>query len=138
MATEIAVTGTQTLNILNGIAIQTASVVVGPSATNVMEVTATEIWTWGAPAEVDVIGVQNVWLQARQSSDDNQDNGFADEFALQYIMWRNTGANNLQVTFRITRIDILLNHTAPVPEIGWGQNLQVDIMLITQPQVILE
>jgi len=138
MATEIAVTGSQTLNILNGMAIQTASVVVGPSATNVTEVTATGIWTWGAPAESDIIGVQNVWLQARQSSDDNQDNGFADEFAIQYIMWCNLGANNLQVTFRITRIDILLNHTSPVPEIGWGQNLQVDIMLITQPQIILE
>jgi len=138
MATEIAVNGAQTLNILNGIAIQTASVVVGPSVTNVMEVTATGIWTWGAPAESDVIGVQNVWLQARQSSNDNQDNGFADEFVVQYLMWRNIGANNLQVTFRITRIDIVLNHTPPVAEIGWAQNLQVDILLITQPQIILE
>lgn len=138
MATEIAVSGTQTINILGGTAIQTASVLVGPSTTNVMTVTATEIVTWDAPVESNVIGVQNVWLQARQSSDDNRNNGFADEFALQFIMWNNAGANNLQVTFTITRTDILFDHATPVPEIGWAQNLQVDILLITMPVVIFD
>jgi hypothetical protein len=138
MPTTIPVQPGQTLSISGGVpnistAIQTASVVVGSSTTNVMTVTATGIWTWNAPLVGTTTGVQNVWLQARQSSDDNNDNNFSDEFALQFVMWQNAGPNNLQVTFTITRVDILFDNTPPIPEIGWGQNLQVDIMLVTSP-----
>jgi hypothetical protein len=138
MATQIAVQPGQTLSISGGAAIQTASAVVGPSATNDVTVTATGILTWSAPEESGITSVQNVWLQARQSYDDNQDHNWGDEFAVQYIMWQNAGANNLQVTFKITRLDILFDNRIPVPEIGWGQNLQVDILLLTVPLVTVE
>jgi hypothetical protein len=123
----------QTISIFGGAsALQTASVIVGPSATNEVTVTATGIITWalipGATTQV-----WQVFLQPRQSV--NQDFSFADEFTVQHIMWQYVGPNDLQITFRVMRTDILLNNPAPVPDIGWGQNLQIDIMLITTPFV---
>ncbi len=133
MATQIPVGPSQTIRISGGTAVQTAQVLVGPNATNEMTVTATNIWTWdGVPDPGSSTEVLNVWLQARQASDNNRDNGWSDQFALQFLMWQNAGPKNLQITFKVTRLDILFNHAAPVPEIGWAQNLQVDIMLLTQ------
>ncbi len=89
MATPIAVGPWQSINILGGAAIQTAEVVVGSSGTNELTVTATNIWTWdGAPDPGSQTEVINVWLQSRQESGNNQDNGWADQFALQFLMWR--------------------------------------------------
>jgi hypothetical protein len=134
MATQIPAGPWQTINISGSSAMQTAEVFVGPSTTNEMTVTATNIWTWdGVPDPATSTEVINVWLQARQASDNNQDNGWSDQFALQFLMSQNVGTNNLQITFKITRIDILFDNAIPVPQIGWGQNLQVDIMLHTQP-----
>jgi hypothetical protein len=133
MATQIGVGRWQSINISGGAAVQTAEVIVGPSATNEMTVTATNIWTWdGVPTQGSATEVINVWLQPRQASDNNQDNNWADQFAVQFLMWQNTGPGNLQITFKVTRLDILFNHPIPVPQIGWGQNLQVDIMLLTR------
>ena len=132
MATQIGVDAFQTFNISNGIAIQTAEVIVGPSAANSIVITATGIDTWdGAFVQPTAkTAVRNVFLQARQSRDINQDNGWADQFALQFISWENAGTNNLQITFRTTRLDILYE-SSPPPDVGWGQPLQVDIMLVT-------
>jgi hypothetical protein len=133
MAIQIAAGPWQSINVSGGTAIQTAEVFVGPSSTNEMTVTVTNIWTWdGVPDQGSQTEVINVWLQARQASDNNQDNGWSDQFALQFLMSQNAGPKNLQITFKITRLDILFDHTPPVPQIGWGQNLQVDIMLLTQ------
>jgi hypothetical protein len=109
----------------SGPAFQTASVVVGPSDTNEITVTATGISTWVAPqipGAANSIVVSNVFLQARQAFNDNQDNGFPDVFAVQFIMWGVAGDNDLQVTFTLKRLD---------SDGGWGQSLQVDILLVT-------
>jgi hypothetical protein len=103
---------------LNG-HIQTAEVIVGPSATDSIVITATGIDTWdGAFVQLTAkTAVRNVFLQARQSKDINQDNGWADQFVLQFISWKNAGTNNLQITFRITRLDILYE-SSPPPDVG--------------------
>jgi hypothetical protein len=46
MATQTGVDAFQTFNISNGIAIQTAEVIVGPSVTDSIVITATGIDTW--------------------------------------------------------------------------------------------
>jgi hypothetical protein len=110
-------------------AIQTASVVVGPSATNELLVTANGIPGWAADGNVNY--VDQCWLQARQIGRDPVDNGWHDQFAIQYIGGSAmAGSTTMQVIFKILRLDILYD-SSPPPNVGWGQNLQVDIMLLS-------
>ena len=114
-------------------AIQTASVMVGSSTTDELLVTATGIPGWTVePGFVNY--VDQVWLQPRQQETFTGDHGWHDQFAVQYI----TGgpgnvppeAPTMEVMFKVLRLDILYD-SSPPPQVGWGQNLQVDIMLIS-------
>jgi hypothetical protein len=116
----------------SGLAMQSATVVVGPSDTDQMVVTATGIQTpWSSLSPGSSTAVQNVFLQMGQA-DTSQDYGFADQYALQYITVNEAGLNDLQVTFRIMRLDILYD-SSPPPDVGWGQSLRVNILLLTSP-----
>jgi hypothetical protein len=110
-------------------ALQTASVNIGPSDTDNLTVTATGIPTWG---DLGVNFILQCFLQARQSLDVSTDEGWNDEFALQYI-GSEPGAlgDQLSVTFKILRLDVLYD-SSPPPRVGWGQDLWVDILLINQ------
>ena len=57
--------------------------------------------------------------------------GRPDQYALQYIGWTNVGTNDLQITFRIMRIDVLYDKSSP-PDVGWEQDLLVNVLLLTQ------
>ena len=92
-----------------GISLEAASVVVGNSPDNELTVTATGL-NRGAYEP------GYVFLQARQNVNDTIDHNYPDEFALQVIQ-----ASPDSVTFRIKRLDANL---------GWGQELQVDIMFV--------
>ena len=120
-----------------GFALQTASVVVGPSATNELTITVTGIRTWAAPSAP--IGFQpvldSVFLQASQSQ--SQDFGFHDQFALQVIGWQDAGLNNIQLTFKILRLDGHCKRP-PAAEAGWGQDLQVDLLMVTHQQEVIQ
>ena len=133
MATEIPA-GNQNITLLssNGPAIQTANVIVpplAPGSKNQLTVTATGIQTWEAFYPGTATVPANVFLQVGQ--DVNDDTGLPDQYALQYIGWNNAGSNDLQVTFRIMRIDVLYD-TSPPPDVGWDQYLLVNILLLTQ------
>lgn len=133
MATQIPVSN-QNITLLssNGPAVQTASVVVpplAPGSNNQITVTATGIQTWEAFYPATATVPANVFLQVGQ--DVNDDTGLTDQYALQYIGWTNAGSDDLQVTFKITRIDVLYDKSPP-PDIGWGQYLSVNILLLTQ------
>jgi hypothetical protein len=112
---------TQTPQPLNNPSLLGASVIVGPSNSNEITVTATGIGVG--------IGTQTllyVFLQARQQYPEaNQDFGWNDEFALQVID-ANIQPAGSSLTFRVKRLD------SPV---GWGQNLQVDILMALLPFV---
>jgi hypothetical protein len=116
----------------NGPAIQTANVVVpplAPGSNNQLTVTATGIQTWEAFYPGTATVPANVFLQIGQ--DVNFDSGRPDQYALQYIGWNNAGPNDLQIIFRILRIDVLYDKSPP-PDIGWEQDLLVNILLLTQ------
>ena len=120
-----------------GFALQTASVVVGPSTTNELTVTVTGIRTWAAPSAP--IGFQpvldSVFLQASQSQ--SQDFGFRDQFALQVIGWQDAGLNNIQLTFKILRLDVACKRPL-AQDSGWGQDLQVDMLMVTHQQEVIQ
>ncbi len=116
----------------NGPAIQTASVAVpplAPGSNNQLTVTATGIQTWEAFYPGTATVPANVFLQMGQ--DVNDDTGQPNQYALQYVEWTNAGSNDLQITFRIMRIDVLYD-TSPPPDVGWEQYLRVNILLLTQ------
>ena len=116
----------------NGPAIQTANVVVpplAPGSKNQLTVTATGIQTWEAFYPGTATVPANVFLQIGQ--DVNFDSGRPDQYALQYIGWTNVGTNDLQITFRIMRIDVLYDKSPP-PDVGWEQDLLVNVLLLTQ------
>lgn len=71
----------------------------------------------------------NVFLQMEQGV--TIDTGRPDQSALQYIGWTNVGTNDLQITFRIMRIDVLYDKSPP-PDVGWEQDLLVNVLLLTQ------
>jgi hypothetical protein len=100
-----------------------------PGSNNQLTVTATGIQTWEAFYPATATVPANVFLQAGQSVTD--DTGRPDQYALQYIGWTNAGPNDLQVTFRIRRIDVLYD-SSPPPDVGWEQYLLVNILMLTQ------
>ena len=97
--------------------IASATILVGSSLTN--EVTKHETGVY-VPLPIPPSlgpgnwGIDHIFLQARQSV--NEDFGYPDEFALQVIQtYLDT------VTFRVKRLD---------GNGGWGQDLQVDILIV--------
>jgi hypothetical protein len=119
-------------------ALQTASAIVGPSTTNELTVVATGLTAFTSPDNNIPSGfpwvLSQVFLQPRQSV--QQDFGYTDEFTTQFIQWNyvpEVMPAVFMIKFRVMRVDILLNNPAPGPQGGWGQDLQVDIMLITVP-----
>lgn len=132
MAIQIAANnGSFTLLSSTGPAIQTASVVVGTleaGNNNQVEVTATGITTWESLLPGSTTVAANVFLQMGQTT--QEDFGFADQYALQYITQNTLGPNNLQITFRVMRLDVLYD-SSPPPDVGWGQSLTVNILLFT-------
>jgi len=69
---------------------------------------------------------QFVFLQARQQYPQaNNDYGFNDEFALQVVKSDIENGGN-SVTFKVKRLD---------STVGWGQNLQVDILIVAFQQL---
>jgi hypothetical protein len=133
MTTQIPVSNQNvTLLSSNGPAIQTASVNVpplAPGSNNQLTVTATGIQTWEAFYPGTATVPANVFLQMEQSV--TIDTGRPDQYALQYIGWNNAGTNDLQITFRIMRIDVLYDKSPP-PDVGWEQDLLVNVLLVTQ------
>jgi hypothetical protein len=115
-------------------AIQTASAIVGPSTTDELLVTATGIPGWADDGNVNF--VNQCWLQPRQIGDDPVDNGWHDQFAIQYIGGGPASSNTMEVIFKILRLDILYD-SSPPPKVGWGQNLQVDIILLSSQGIPL-
>jgi hypothetical protein len=116
----------------NGPAIQTASVNVpplAPGSNNQLTVTATGIQTWEAFYPGTATVPANVFLQMEQGV--TIDTGRPDQYVLQYIGWTNAGTNDLQITFRIMRIDVLYDKSPP-PDVGWEQDLLVNVLLLTQ------
>ncbi len=95
-----------------GVGIQAASVIAGSSIANELTVIATGITGWE--------GYQSryIFLQTRQS--DQVEHGYPDEFALQ-VIGADLAVGGQSVTFRIKRLD---------GSGGWGQQLQVDILLL--------
>ena len=121
-----------TLLLSNGPAIQTANVNVpplAPGSNNQLTVTATGIQTWEAFYPGTATVPANVFLQMEQGV--TIDTGRPDQYALQYIGWTNVGTNDLQITFRIMRIDVLYDKSPP-PDVGWEQDLLVNVLLLTQ------
>jgi hypothetical protein len=119
-----------------GPAIQTATVIVGPLGpgnNNQVEVTATGIRTWESLFPGSATVAMNVFLQMGQKT--KEDFGFPDQYALQYITQNTLGSNNLQITFRVMRVDVLYD-SSPPPDAGWGQSLEVDILLFTTGVVL--
>jgi hypothetical protein len=133
MTTQIPVSNQNvTLLSSNGPAIQTASVNVpplAPGSNNQLTVTATGIQTWEAFYPGTATVPANVFLQMEQGV--TIDTGRPDQYALQYIGWTNAGTNDLQITFRIMRIDVLYDKSPP-PDVGWEQDLVVNVLLLTQ------
>ena len=104
---------------VNGPSLLGASVIIGPSNSNETTVTAT-----GIGVGIGAWALLYVFLQARQQYPEaNRDFGWNDEFGLQVID-ANIQPGGSSLTFRVKRID------SPV---GWGQNLQVDILMALLP-----
>jgi len=95
-----------------------ATVYVGDSADNELTVTATGI----APAPESGYWVpKTVSLQARQDPADVEgDHGWSDIFGLQMITSQSYNDIGISLTFRVKRLD---------SSDGWGQRLQVDILM---------
>ena len=100
-----------------------------PGSNNKLTVTATGIQTWEAFYPGTATVPANVFLQMEQGV--TIDTGRPDQSALQYIGWTNVGTNDLQITFRIMRIDVLYDKS-PSPDVGWDQDLLVNVLLLTQ------
>ena len=58
-------------------------------------------------------------------------------FALQVIGWQDAGLNNIQLTFKILRLDGHCKRP-PAAEAGWGQDLQVDLLMVTHQQEVIQ
>ncbi len=101
-----------------GVSVIAASVKVGNSLDNEITVIATGISNPGQRP------IDYVFLQARQDVSDNTEHDYRDEFALQVIQ---LGFDS--VTFRVRRLDVSPGETPG----GWGQVLQVDILLGLHP-----
>jgi hypothetical protein len=95
-----------------------ASVVVGDSASSELTVTATGI---AAGSQVDIIEPAVVCLQARQSSRELGDHGWPDVFGIQVLTWEVRPQGDITLTFQVKRLD---------DSGGWGQHLQVDILMV--------
>ena len=91
-----------------GVSVEAASIIVGSSPNNELTVTAKGLTT-SQPGYV--------FLQARQH--DNIVHNYPDAFALQVLQ-----VTADSVTFLIKRVDT---------SGGWGQELQVDILLVSSP-----
>jgi hypothetical protein len=111
-------------------AIQTVSVPVGDSPTFELLVTATGIPGWAPQGYQNVPG--QVWLQPRQNALDPLDHGWHDQFTIQYIGGAVDDASAypqpMRITFKLLREDDFFD---PSGDIGWGQELQVDVLLIS-------
>jgi hypothetical protein len=122
MATQIAANNDSfTLLTPTGPAIQTAHVVVGTLAPgnnppNQVEVIATGIRTWESLFPGTTTVAANVFLQMRQTT--QKEFGFSDQYALQYITQNNLGPNNLQITFRVMRLDVLYDSSPRLMPVG--------------------
>lgn len=102
-----------------GVSVIAASVKVGSS---LLDNEITVIATGISKSNPDQRPIDYVFLQARQS--DNTEYNYRDEFALQVIQLEPDF-----VTFRVKRLDASPGENPG----GWGQELQVDILLGLHP-----